>query len=203
MMKKLIQAFAYCAYYFCTSRLPRNTWVLGDFWRWCRQVTVRPLLRASAKHISIDRGVDFGKGDMLSIGYNSGFGENCRVIGDVTLGDNVGISFNVFITSYNREFSRTDVPAVLQGKRPHKPVTVEDDVWIFANAIVLPGVHIGTGSIIGAAAVVTKNVPRWAVVVGNPARVVKFRKTPEADAYLPNITPIECPLPARPAAEES
>ena len=200
-MKKLVRAFAYCSYYFFTRHLPENTWVLGNFWRWCRQITVRPLLRESAKFISIDRGVNFGKGELISIGYNSGFGENSRVIGDVTLGENVGISFNVFITSYNREFSRTDVPWSLQGKRPHKPVIVEDNVLILANVIILPGVRIGTGSVIGAGAVVTKSVPRWSIVVGNPARVVKFRTAPEADAYLPNMTPIACPLPANPAKE--
>ncbi len=55
------------------------------------------------------------------------------------------------------------------------PVNIGHDVWIGANAIVLSGVSIGTGSVIGAGAVVTKDVPPYAIAVGNPARVVRYR----------------------------
>jgi len=62
-------------------------------------------------------------------------------------------------------------------KRPgdDRDVVIEDDVWVGAHAIILRGVRIGRGSIIGAGAVVTKSVPRYAVVGGCPARVIKFR----------------------------
>ena len=53
------------------------------------------------------------------------------------------------------------------------PVRVEDEVWIGFNAVVLPGVTIGTGSIIGACAVVTKDVPPGSIVAGNPAKVIR------------------------------
>lgn len=67
----------------------------------------------------------------------------------------------------------------LQGMSKEHPVLIEDDVWIGANVIILPGVKISKGSIIGAGSVVTKNVPEYAIVGGNPARVIKYRKTPE------------------------
>ncbi len=54
-------------------------------------------------------------------------------------------------------------------------VTIGSDVWIGAGATILPGVSIGHGSVIGAKAVVTKNVPPYAVCVGNPAKIIKFR----------------------------
>lgn len=54
-------------------------------------------------------------------------------------------------------------------------ITVDDDVWIGARAVILRGVHIGRGAIIGAGSVVTKSVPPYAVVGGNPARVLRFR----------------------------
>ncbi len=62
-------------------------------------------------------------------------------------------------------------------KRPQddQPVIIEDDIWVGSNAIILKGVRLGRGCIVGAGAVVTKNVPPYAVVVGNPARVLKFR----------------------------
>jgi len=62
-------------------------------------------------------------------------------------------------------------------KRPRydEPVTIEDDVWVGAGAYILKGVTIGRGAIVGAGAVVTKSVPSYAIVVGNPARVARMR----------------------------
>lgn len=57
----------------------------------------------------------------------------------------------------------------------NKPIIIGNDVWIGANAVILPGVNIGNGAVIGAGAVVTKNVPDYAVVVGVPAKVLKYR----------------------------
>ena len=76
----------------------------------------------------------------------------------------------------NHAFDRTDIPMNQQGFTPEKPIVIEDDVWIGARVIILPGVHIGTGAVVGAGAVVTKDVPDYAVVGGNPARILKMRK---------------------------
>jgi acetyltransferase-like isoleucine patch superfamily enzyme len=54
-------------------------------------------------------------------------------------------------------------------------VTIEDDVWIGARAVILHGVRVGRGSVIGAGSVVTKSVPPYAIVAGNPAQVIRFR----------------------------
>lgn len=58
-----------------------------------------------------------------------------------------------------------------------KPIVIKDDVWIGMNVIILKGVTIGEGAIVGAGSVVTKDVPSWTVVAGNPAKVVKHLKT--------------------------
>ena len=55
------------------------------------------------------------------------------------------------------------------------PIVVEDDVWIGTGAIILSGVHIGRGAVIAAGAVITKDVPPYAIVGGNPARILKYR----------------------------
>jgi phosphonate metabolism protein (transferase hexapeptide repeat family) len=68
--------------------------------------------------------------------------------------------------------------------RRSKRVTLGHDVWIGHGAIVLPGVSLGTGSAVGAGSVVTKDVPAFAVVVGNPARILRFRFPPEIQAAL-------------------
>jgi acetyltransferase-like isoleucine patch superfamily enzyme len=60
-------------------------------------------------------------------------------------------------------------------REPGKRVTIGHDVWIGRSAIVLPGVEVGNGAVIGAGAVVTKAVPPYAIVAGNPARLIRFR----------------------------
>jgi maltose O-acetyltransferase len=62
-----------------------------------------------------------------------------------------------------------------QGRADLKSVVIEDDVWIGTRAIILPGVTVHHGSIIAAGAVVTKDVPEYAIVGGNPAKVIKYR----------------------------
>ena len=99
-----------------------------------------------------------------------------QINGRVIIGNNVMMGPDVCIYVRNHAFDRTDIPMNMQGFAPEKPVVIEDDVWIGARVIILPGVHIGTGAVIGAGAVVTKDVPDYAVVGGNPARILKMRK---------------------------
>ena len=70
----------------------------------------------------------------------------------------------------NKLINQNFIDATTRGK-----IIVEDDVWIGINSIILSGVKIGRGAIIGAGSVVTKDVPDYAIVAGNPARVVKYR----------------------------
>ncbi|MBN2181654.1 MAG: hypothetical protein JW715_07050 [Sedimentisphaerales bacterium] len=81
----------------------------------------------------------------------------------------------VIILTVSHKYDRTDIPMRRQGHNPPEPVTIGDDVWIGTRAIIMPGISIGDGAIIGAAAVVTKDVPAYAVVCGNPAQVIKYR----------------------------
>lgn len=76
------------------------------------------------------------------------------------------------------KFDRTDIPMIRQGLSRPYPVVIEDDVWICAKVIVLPGVRIGTGSIIGAGSVVTKDVPPIPSWGANPAVVKRNRLSP-------------------------
>lgn len=67
------------------------------------------------------------------------------------------------------------------------PVEVADDVWIGTNALILSGVKIGQGAIVAAGAVITKNVPPYAIVGGNPAKIIKYRFTEEIIEKLISI----------------
>lgn len=83
---------------------------------------------------------------------------------------------DVVILLHNHRFDRTDVPMRFQEFSESEPVIIDDDVWIGCRVTILPGVRIGKGAIIGAASVVTKDVPEYAIVGGNPAKVIKMRK---------------------------
>lgn len=82
---------------------------------------------------------------------------------------------DVIIYTSNHETSRWDIPMRGQGATPKEKVTIGDDVWIGARVIILPGVTIGKGVILAAGAVVTKDIPDYAVVGGIPGKIIKFR----------------------------
>jgi acetyltransferase-like isoleucine patch superfamily enzyme len=88
------------------------------------------------------------------------------------------LSFSPYL--YDRRLGRVDAVYV-----PIKNCVIEDDVWVGHNAIILPSAtSIGRGSAIGAGAVVTRNVPPYSVVVGNPGRIIKRRFDVETIEYL-------------------
>lgn len=122
---------------------------------------------------NIECGADFSS--KLSVGKESGVGINALIQGETHIGDFVMMGPDCCIFTFNHETSQTSVPMCKQGMRPEKPVFIGDDVWIGSRVIILPGVHIGKGAVIGAGSVISKDVPAMAVVVGNPACIVKYR----------------------------
>ncbi|MEV6282239.1 acyltransferase [Kribbella sp. NPDC051770] len=113
----------------------------------------------------------------ISIGADSTVNPYAVVRGKIAIGDGVRIGAHASLLAFNHGSERTDQPIFRQ---PHtaRGITVGDDVWIGSNAIVLDGVTIGPHSIIGAGAVVTKDVPAWSVAAGNPAKVIRDRRHP-------------------------
>src|SRR5690606_13730549 len=99
--------------------------------------------------------------------------------GGVTIGEWVGIGPDSKIWSVNHRFEDPETPLLLQGYEK-QPVVIEDDVWLGANVFIAPGVTIGRGTIVAAGSVVNKNIPAFALVCGNPGRVIGWRKKPES-----------------------
>ena len=114
------------------------------------------------------------------------FGENVQIndfvhigsIGSITIGDNVLIASKVYISdhnhgNYNGIINDEPMSIPINRKPICKPVSVGNNVWIGESACILPGVKIGNGAVVGALSVVTKDVPPYSIVAGNPAKVIK------------------------------
>ena len=125
--------------------------------------------------------INFGKNIRMSMdiafGMRSGIGDDALLNGPIIFGDDVMMGPNVRIYRSNHASQKTDIPMTQQGMTVAKLLRVGNDVWIGDGVIILPGcTKIGEGSVIGAGTVLAKDVPPYAVVVGNPGKIVKFRK---------------------------
>lgn len=110
-------------------------------------------------------------GDVI-IGDHTRIGLHNTIIGPVTIGSNVNLAQGITVTALNHNFSETNKRIDEQGISTNA-VTIDDDVWIGANAVILPGVKIGNHSVVAAGAVVTKDVPPHSLVAGVPAKFIK------------------------------
>lgn len=130
------------------------------------------------KGVNIYSHVYVGNGADVSIGNHSGLGNRFHVQNTVLeIGNYVMTGQDVLILGGGHNFDDTSIPMGRQGSKGKTHLTVGDDVWIGARATILPKVrHIGSGAIVGAGAVVTKDVPEYAIVAGNPARIIGWRK---------------------------
>ncbi|WP_369600015.1 acyltransferase [Hahella sp. SMD15-11] len=121
---------------------------------------------------------NFAFANQISIGDNVSIGPGADFdgAGGITIGSGVIFAPGVKIYSRTHYYDGEKLEAIpFDNKVICKEVIIKDYVWIGRDAIILPGVTIGEGAVIGAGSVVSKNVPDGAVVVGNPARVVKYR----------------------------
>lgn len=110
-------------------------------------------------------------GDVI-IGNHTRIGIHNTIIGPVTIGNHVNLAQGITVTALNHNFSDT-TKRIDEQSISTKHVTIEDDVWIGANAVILPGVTIGQHAVVAAGAVVTSDVPANTVVGGVPARIIK------------------------------
>lgn len=112
----------------------------------------------------------------MEIGYNVFINRNAYITAraNITIGDNVLIGPGVIINSGMHRYKDKNKLIRDQGHEI-KPIIIGNDVWIGANAVIMPGVFIGDGSVIGAGAIVTRSIPSYSVAVGIPARIIKER----------------------------
>ena len=108
----------------------------------------------------------------LIVGDYVGIGPNVNIYNKdlITIGSQVAISQDAYICTATHDITSPRMELAT------KPISIESQAWVAAKATILPGVTIGEGAVVGACAVVAKDVPPWSVVVGNPARVVGKRE---------------------------
>ncbi|AAW90723.2 TPA: acyltransferase [Neisseria gonorrhoeae] len=131
------------------------------------------LARRVSPHIG--RGVNIERGAYVFpdtvLGDGSGIGANCEICRGLVVGKNVMMGPECLLYSTNHKFDRENKR--FEGYTEIRPITLEDDVWPGRRVIVMAGVTVGRGSVVGAGAVVTKDIPPYSLAAGNPAVVKK------------------------------
>ena len=154
--------------------LPRShvAYSLGS--RRIRAFILKRLFKKLGKKVNIEPKILFFNMSESEIGDYSGIGMN-SLVGTVKIGRDVMIGEKLIAVSRSHSFADTDIPMRIQGWKPDQPIIIEDDVWIGSRVTILPNIRIGKGSIVGAGAVVTKNVPSYSIVAGNPSNIIGKR----------------------------
>jgi acetyltransferase-like isoleucine patch superfamily enzyme len=123
--------------------------------------------------------IELGKGEgSLHIGPNTHIQSGCNLnafVNSIIIGANCMIAPHCAFTPYQHSFADTDRPMREQPLSSKGDIVIEDDVWLGLHVCVMDGVTIGQGAIIGAGAVVTEDIPPYAIAGGVPARVIRFR----------------------------
>lgn len=161
----------------------------GAFAHFGSKTTLVPPIRLSGEsRISIGDRVFVGAGSWLHTLPDGASKEVALTIGDgtsmsglcviaavrsVVLEENVLLARNVYISDHSHRFTDTTQPVLRQGVDSIRPVWIKAGAWLGQNVVVCPGVTIGTGAVVGANSVVTKDVPDFSVAVGSPARIVR------------------------------
>jgi acetyltransferase-like isoleucine patch superfamily enzyme len=109
----------------------------------------------------------------VEIGSNSRVGISNVIIGPVTIGNHVIMAQNVVLSGLNHSYEDISMPISKQ-KCTTAEIIIEDEAWIGANAVITAGVKIGKHSVVAGGSVVTKDVPPYSIVGGNPARILKM-----------------------------
>lgn len=149
------------------------------------------VLLARYKNITIGRNSTFGRNTIfwapnkMIIGNNVYIGKFCTIQADIEMGNNIEIANNVgLIGRYDHDYTKVgvsikDAPwigdADYNFKGKNLKIVIEDDVWIGYGSVVFTGVRVGRGAIVAAGSIVTKDVPPYAIVAGNPAIIKGYR----------------------------
>lgn len=177
--KETMRTFYLLLYYGVARHLPKSTFpVIGKMAYRLRYRCAKHLFVECGESVNVEQGAYIGNGKSIRVGNNVGIGKDfCLHSRELIVYDRMLMGENVLIQGGAHSFADPD-KFIGEGKDiPSEPLVIAGDVWIGARAIILPGCkRIGAHSIIGAGSVVTHDVPDYAIVGGNPAKVIRLRK---------------------------
>jgi maltose O-acetyltransferase len=162
-------------YYGVAARLPDSNFPLGGVWKELRARLCRVFLAAAGSGINVESHVFVADGRHVRIGSQSGLGTGSRVYGGL-IGNNVMVGPEAVLLKDNHRYDDGATAIQLQGMTAPSLPIVEDGAWLGERVIVLPGRRIGTGAIVGAGSVVTRDVAPYEIVGGNPAQPIGHRR---------------------------
>ena len=135
-------------------------------------------LKACGKNCSVQWPIQVTGRSQVELGDDVSIASYVHMWGEggIKIGNRVMIASHTAIASLTHDYSQHDMfNTIVKGK-----VTIDDDVWIGAHTVIVPGVTIGKGAVIGAGSIVTKDVEPFSIVAGSPAKLLKYRDAQEA-----------------------
>lgn len=175
---KLARGVAKFIYYRFASKLPSSYNTKSKFPGRLRAWCAKYLLEHRGEEVNIEKNVELRWGG-IELGDRSSFGEGSIIGGNTVVGKDVMIGRQLLTIPRNHKIDDPDLPMIKQGFQPATKIIIDDDVWIGDRVTILAGVHIHSHSVVGAGAVVTKDVPEYAIVGGVPAKVIRYRNQPK------------------------
>mgnify|MGYP006092785351 len=162
-------------YYLFVRHLPHYTMFYAFGLYKIRYFVAKKMMLKCGVRNKIGQGAMIGSGSNIIMGSDSSIGKDC-IISHAHIGSNVMMGEHVVFYAANHNFKNRFKPMALQGMNKPRIIKIEDDVWLGAFSIILPSCSfIGKGAIVAAGSVVTKDVPSFAIVGGNPAKIIKYR----------------------------
>lgn len=168
----IIRKFIYFIYIAFLRFTPEIYRPYALFFPFLRRICVKAFADKCGKKTRVKRNADISM--FIKIGDFSELGSSCIIQSNTHIGDYVIMGPNVKIYTKNHNYNNIDIPIALQSETKER-VDIGNDVWLGANVIITPGVKIGNHVVIAAGAVVTKDIPDYAVVGGVPAKIIKMR----------------------------
>lgn len=152
------------------AMLPISYHPFGNIGRKFRYYCASKIVVKIGKNCNVEKGAVLQSSVILD--DNAGVGVNCVIGPGTFIGKGVMMGPECLIYTHNHKFDKTILR--YNGNTEVNPVYIDDNAWLGARCIILPGVRIGKGATVGAGSVVTKNVDDYTVVAGNPAKTVKY-----------------------------
>ncbi len=135
---------------------------------------INPQNLSVGDNVEFKYGVHVEAGSTIKIGSNTHFAPFCVLYGPLSIGENCAFAAHCTFAAVGHGFAERDTPMVQQATTAEK-IIIEDNVWFGANCTIVGGVRVGTGSIIGANSVVTKDVEPYSIMGGTPAKLIRKR----------------------------